>query len=91
LPHHGDVGLAVFVPGVAFDRAGNRLGRGTGWYDRFLAGLDACVPRIALAYEFQLLEEVPVEQGDLPVHTVVTENRVIACGAAEDRVHVPGG
>lgn len=91
LPHRGDVGLAVFVPGVAFDREGNRLGRGTGWYDRFLAGLDARVPRIALAYEFQLLEEVPVERGDLPVHTVVTEKRVIVCGAAEDRVDVPGG
>ncbi len=90
LPHRGDVGLVVFVPGLAFDRQGNRLGRGTGWYDCFLAGLDARVPRIALAYEFQLLEEVPVERGDLPVHTVVTEKRVIACGAAEDRVDVPG-
>ncbi len=91
LPHRGGVGLAVFVPGVAFDLQGNRLGRGTGWYDRFLAGLDARVPRIALAYEFQLLEEVPVERGDLPVHAVVTEKRVIACGAAEDCVEVPGG
>jgi 5-formyltetrahydrofolate cyclo-ligase len=91
LPHRGDGGLAVFVPGVAFDRNGNRLGRGKGWYDRLLAGLDARVPRIALAYEFQLLEEVPVERGDLPVHTIVTEKRVIACGSMEDRVDVAGG
>ena len=91
LPRRGDAGLAVFVPGVAFDRNGNRLGRGTGWYDRLLGGLDARVPRIALAYEFQLLEEVPVERGDLPVHTIVTEKRVIACDSMEDRVDVPGG
>ena len=86
MPRGGDAGLVVFVPGVAFDCNGNRLGRGTGWYDRLLGGLDARVPRIALAYEFQLLEEVPVEPGDLPVHAIVTEKRVIACGDRVDRV-----
>ena len=91
LSRRDDGSLAVFVPGVAFDCNGNRLGRGTGWYDRLLAGLDARVPRIALAYEFQLLEEVPVEQADLPVHTIVTEERVIACGGTDDCVEVPDG
>lgn len=86
LPRGGDAGLVVFVPGVAFDCNGNRLGRGTGWYDGLLGGLDARVPTIALAYEFQLQEEVPVERGDLPVHTIVTEKRVIACGDRVDRV-----
>ena len=79
LPHGDGEGLAVFVPGVAFDCNGNRLGRGGGWYDRWLGGLDARVPRIALAYEFQLLEGVPVEPGDLPVHAIVTEERVVDC------------
>lgn len=88
LPRGGCGGLAVLVPGVGFDCNGNRLGRGTGWYDRLLDGLHARVPRIALAYEFQLLEEVPVEPGDLPVHTIVTEKRVIPCGGLEDRVDV---
>lgn len=88
LPRGGSKGLAVFVPGVAFDPRGNRLGRGTGWYDRLLAGLDARVPRIALAYEFQVLEEVPAERGDLPVHMIVTENRVISCGEAGDCAEV---
>lgn len=78
-----DPGLAVFVPGIAFDRNGNRLGRGAGWYDRLLDSLGPRAPRIALAYEFQLLEEVPTEPGDLPVHYVVTENRVVACGGTE--------
>ncbi len=90
LPRGGSNGLAVFVPGVAFDRRGNRLGRGTGWYDRLLAGLDARVPRIALAYEFQVLEEVPAEPGDLPVHMIVTEDRVISCGEAGDCAEVVG-
>lgn len=78
LPRDGD-GLAVFVPGVAFDRNGNRLGRGMGWYDRWLAGLDARVPRIGLAYECQLLEEVPAGPGDLPVCFIVTEERIVDC------------
>lgn len=85
LPGSGGDALAVFVPGVAFDIHGNRIGRGGGWYDRWLEGLDVCVPRIALAYEFQLLEEVPVERGDLPVHTIVTESRIIACDGSEHR------
>ncbi len=85
-----DPGLAVFVPGVAFDRNGNRLGRGAGWYDRLLERLGARAPRIALAYEFQLVEEVPTEPGDLPVHYVVTEDRVVACGGTE-RVGEPCG
>ena len=81
LSRAGEDALAVFVPGVAFDLNGNRLGRGGGWYDRWLGGLGGRVPRIALAYEFQLLEDVPVEPGDQPVHTIVTEERVIACDA----------
>lgn len=85
-----DPGLAVFVPGVAFDRNGNRLGRGAGWYDRLLDRLGARAPRVALAYEFQLVEEVPTEPGDLPVHYVVTEDRVVACGGTE-RVGEPCG
>ncbi len=79
LPDGGGDGLIVFVPGVAFDRAGNRLGRGMGWYDRWLAGLEARVPRIGLAYEFQLLEEVPAEPGDLSVCVIVTEERIVDC------------
>ena len=90
LPRGWSKGLVVFVPGVAFDHRGNRLGRGTGWYDRLLAGLDVRVPRIALAYEFQVLEEVPAERGDLPVHMIVTENRVISCGEAGDCAEVLG-
>ncbi len=88
LPGGEDRRVAVFVPGVAFDSRGNRLGRGKGWYDRLLGGLDVRVPRVALAYEFQVLEDVPAERGDLPVHTIVTERRVISCGGTDDRAKV---
>ena len=90
LARHGDTALVVFVPGVAFDRSGNRLGRGSGWYDRFMADLSVRVPRIALAYEFQMLEGVPVEPGDRPVDIIVTEERIIACQGADHRVTMHG-
>ncbi len=63
------------VPGVAFDFRGNRLGRGGGFYDRFLdrfGGVSA-----AVAFDFQLLPQVPVEEHDLPVEWIVTERKVI--------------
>ncbi len=67
----------VVVPGLAFDRRGNRLGRGFGYYDRFLAGLPESVPRVGLAWESQRIPEVPVETWDVPVHALVTEEGVI--------------
>lgn len=67
----------VLVPGLAFDRTGHRLGAGKGYYDRFLAGLQ--VPKIALAFAFQLVERVPIEPHDQRVDIIVTENEVIIC------------
>jgi len=67
----------VVVPGLAFDRRGNRLGRGFGYYDRFLGGLPEGVPRIGLAWAGQLVPGVPVDAWDVPVHALVTEEGVI--------------
>ncbi len=67
----------VLVPGLAFDRAGNRLGMGKGHYDRFLAEVHA--PKIALAYDFQLVEKLPVEAHDQRVNIIITEKNVITC------------
>ena len=73
-------GLIVFVPGLAFDLHGNRLGRGKGWYDRALAALGEPARFIALAFEFQIVDEIPVDSWDQKVHHIITERRVIDCG-----------
>ncbi|MDZ7362229.1 MAG: 5-formyltetrahydrofolate cyclo-ligase [candidate division KSB1 bacterium] len=67
----------VLVPGLAFDRAGHRLGAGKGYYDRFLAQIKA--PKIALAFAFQIVEQIPVEAHDQRVNVIVTEKEVISC------------
>ena len=67
-PYKGDFDL-IIVPGVAFDRKGNRLGRGRGYYDRFLCQhLD--VKRIGICFDFQLLEEIPTEPFDITMDEV---------------------
>jgi len=67
----------VFVPGVAFDERGNRLGRGGGYFDRFLARLSPAVCTVGLAFECQIVEEAPMGPRDRGVQLVVTEKRVI--------------
>lgn len=57
---------AVLVPGLAFDRTGHRLGRGAGYYDRFLARLDPTVPRIGITGGY-VVAELPAEPHDVPM------------------------
>jgi 5-formyltetrahydrofolate cyclo-ligase len=66
---------ACLVPGLAFDVKGNRLGRGRGVFDALLR--PACGAKIALAHDFQLLDEVPAEAHDVRVDFIVTESRVV--------------
>ena len=73
-------GLVVFVPALAFDLQGNRLGRGKGWYDRALSRLGAGVTLAGLAYEFQIFERLPAERWDCKVDHIITESRVVDCG-----------
>jgi 5-formyltetrahydrofolate cyclo-ligase len=61
------------VPGVAFDRAGGRIGYGRGFYDRLLARARPDATRVALAFEAQLVERVPSESTDVPMDYVLTE------------------
>lgn len=65
----------VIVPAVAYDRKGNRLGRGKGFYDRFLKSTQAT--KIGVGYEFQLVEEIPVEPHDEKVDIVITQSSTI--------------
>ena len=60
----------IIVPGVAFDRRGNRCGRGKGFYDRFLAKTTATT--IAVCLDCQLVDNLPVEPHDIPAQHVVT-------------------
>lgn len=71
--------LLVFVPGVVFDTHGNRLGRGAGFYDRLLGPFAGSARIVGLAYEFQIVEAVPVQRWDCGVHFIVTEKRTIDC------------
>lgn len=67
----------IIVPGVAFDKAGHRLGMGGGFYDRFMQRASRAV-RAALAYDCQLLAAVPAEVHDLTVDYIITEKQNIA-------------
>ena len=65
----------ILVPGLAFDAAGHRLGRGRGYYDRFLSSLFtihySLFTSIGLCFDFQKVEEVPVDDFDIPVDIVI--------------------
>lgn len=66
----------VLVPGVAFCRAGGRLGYGGGYYDRLLAGaVPDKTPLVAAAFEVQIVDRVPVDPHDAPVDVVITEKQ----------------
>lgn len=61
----------VVVPGVSFDKKGNRLGRGKGYYDRFLKTLPAKTHSIGLAFDFQILPKIPATTNDVSVNKVI--------------------
>ena len=65
----------ILVPGMAFDLAGNRLGRGRGFYDRLLAKTAGV--KCGVCHDFQLLEEIPAEPADAKVEFVFTPSRCV--------------
>jgi 5-formyltetrahydrofolate cyclo-ligase len=66
-----DIDLIV-VPGIAFDKSNVRLGRGHGYYDRFLSSLSDKTKTIGLAFDFQVVECLPCDSHDIPVWKTIT-------------------
>ncbi|MGI5901771.1 MAG: 5-formyltetrahydrofolate cyclo-ligase [Desulfitobacteriia bacterium] len=67
----------VLVPGVAFDSQGNRVGFGRGYYDRFLPQLRADTLLVGLAFSCQMAEKIEVEEHDVRMSLIVTEDGII--------------
>ncbi|MBN2269797.1 MAG: 5-formyltetrahydrofolate cyclo-ligase [Sedimentisphaerales bacterium] len=67
----------VIAPGLAFNSTGGRLGRGGGFYDRFLATLVGRTIICSLAFDCQVVDELPAEQHDHPIDILVTEKRLM--------------
>ncbi|MED0688055.1 5-formyltetrahydrofolate cyclo-ligase [Anoxybacillus ayderensis] len=67
----------IFVPGLAFVRGGYRLGYGGGYYDRYL--VDFPNDTLSLAYDCQIVSTLPIEQHDIPVQKMITNEGIIIC------------
>lgn len=61
----------VVVPGIVFDKRNHRLGRGLGYYDRFLRQLPAGIPTVGLAFDFQIVNRLPDQSHDVQLSRVV--------------------
>jgi 5-formyltetrahydrofolate cyclo-ligase len=66
----------VLIPGLAFDLSGYRLGYGKGYYDRWLKDVPVS-KTVGLAYDFQITDRLPIGKHDLPIGTIVTQQRII--------------
>lgn len=66
---YSQIDLAI-IPGVAFDKKGNRLGRGKGYYDRLLPRISA--PKVGICFSFQLVDAIPSEEFDVCMNKVIT-------------------
>ena len=75
-----DFPALIVVPGLAFDKSGNRLGKGGGYYDRLLGELDAegrCFAALGLCMDFQIVGSVPVGEKDKKMDWILTQNQLI--------------
>jgi 5-formyltetrahydrofolate cyclo-ligase len=73
--------LVIVVPGIAFTPTGKRLGRGGGFYDRFLARVPDAV-KIAFCFDVQVVDEVPTGPTDIGVDWLITESRFFRAGGS---------
>lgn len=70
-----DIDLIV-MPGTCFDKQMNRIGYGGGFYDRILESMAQSIPRIALAFDIQVLDSIPTEELDQKVNLIITESKI---------------
>ncbi|ERJ10902.1 5-formyltetrahydrofolate cyclo-ligase [Haloplasma contractile] len=69
----------IIMPGLAFDAKGGRVGYGGGFYDHFINSMETSVRKLAIAYDFQVLDKVPMGENDQLVDQIITDQRVIDC------------
>jgi 5-formyltetrahydrofolate cyclo-ligase len=70
----------IVVPALQIDGSGHRIGYGAGYYDRTIPRFSPPAVAIGVAFDFQLIPEVPVTEGDVPVSIIVTDKRVLRIG-----------
>jgi 5-formyltetrahydrofolate cyclo-ligase len=78
----------VLVPGVAFGPNGERIGRGAGYFDRFIPSAKNAF-RAALAFDFQLVDRLDQNAWDQPVHWILSEKREIGSAALDKFLNTP--
>lgn len=78
--YEGSPETLILIPGLAFTRTGQRLGRGKGFYDRFLSRLPTqnCI-LMGVCYQWQVLEQLPTEETDIPLDCILTPEEIINC------------
>jgi len=76
----------VLVPALVFETEGNRIGRGAGFYDRFLASPEFRGVSVGVAFEEQVVDKLPVEPHDVPVDILITDERLIRIKTV-DNIH----
>ena len=69
--------MTWLVPGLGFNHKGYRLGRGKGYYDRLLEKTHGC--KIGIAYDWQVVKDIPVEKDDISMDYVVTASQTLVC------------
>jgi len=67
----------IVIPGTGFDIKGNRLGYGGGYYDKLLSKTEKGIPKVALAFEEQIVDDIPSEPHDMKMDIIVTDERII--------------
>lgn len=74
-----DSTFLLVMPGLAFDKNGHRLGYGGGFYDRFCNRVTKDLVKVALSFDYQIVDSVSVNEFDVSVDVVITEKEIIRC------------